>query len=139
VRADRVGPGPARYPVYVPKMSRHWWLGNPGYRRFAARELTAVFAAAYSVILLLFLVALSRGPGAYEGFLRWLNHPGTVALHVVLLVAILYHAGTWFRLTSRAVVVRLGRRTVPGRAVEVGLFGGWVVASGIIAYFLVWF
>jgi fumarate reductase subunit C len=132
---EEVG-GPRRYPVYVPTMSRTWWLRGPGYRRFVARELTAVFAAFYSVILLLFLFALSRGPGAYEGFLRWLDLPAAVALHAAILVAVLYHAGTWFRLTGRAAVIRVGRRTVPRQAVEIGLYGALVVASVLGAFFL---
>jgi fumarate reductase subunit C len=124
---------PRRYPLYTRKISRTWWLGSPGYRRFAAREFTSVFAAAYSVILLLFLFALSRGREAYEGFLRWLNLPGIVALEVLILIAMLYHAGTWFLLTSRAMVVRLGRRTVPRKVVLSALVVAWVAVSTAIA------
>jgi fumarate reductase subunit C len=120
---------PRRYPVYTRKTSRTWWFRTPGYRRFAAREFTSVFAAAYSVILLLLLFALSRGPDAYAGFLRWLKLPGIVAVQALILVAMLYHAGTWFLLTSRAMVVRLGRRTIPRKVVLAALIFGWLVAS----------
>jgi fumarate reductase subunit C len=124
---------PRRYPLYNRKTRRIWWLRSPGYRRFAAREFTSVFAAAYSVILLLLLYALSRGPDAYAGFLRWLKLPAVVGLQALILVAMLYHAGTWFLLTSRAMVIRLGRRTVPRNWLLAGLVVGWLVASAAAA------
>lgn len=123
-----------RYPVYVRRPSRTWWLRTRAYRRFAAREATSLFAAAFSLILLLFLFALSRGPGAYEGFLRWLQRPGTVVLALLILAAILYHAGTWFRLTSHILVVRLGRLVVPRNVVVGGLVALWLSVSGLVVY-----
>jgi fumarate reductase subunit C len=123
-----------RYPVYVKRPSRTWWLRTRAYRRFAAREATSLFAAAFSLILLLFLFALSRGRQAYEGFLRWLEWPGTVVLSVVILVAILYHAGTWFRLTSHILVIRLGRLVVPRKVVIGALVALWLLVSGVVLY-----
>jgi fumarate reductase subunit C len=128
-----------RYPVYTKPPSRTWWLRTGAYRRFAAREATAIFAGAFSVILLLFLLALSRGREAYEGFLGWLRLPGIVALSAVILLALLYHVATWFTLTSRILVVRIGRRSVPPRAVIATLVALWLGLSGAIAYFHVWF
>jgi fumarate reductase subunit C len=128
-----------RYPVYVRKVPRTWWMRTRPYRRFAAREITSMFAAAFSGLLLLFLFALSRGRAAYEGFLRWLENPGVVALCVVILVAVLYHAATWFQLSSRILMIRLGRRVVRPRAVIAGLVLAWLAASALVAYFHIWF
>ena len=130
---------PGRYPVYVPKVPRTWWLQTAPFRRFAARELTAVFAAAFSVILLLFLFALSQGKEAYEGFLRWLQLPAVVILSSIILLAMLYHAGTWFRLTAHIQVIRIGRNQVPRGAVVAALLGIWIIVSAIVAYLYVWF
>jgi fumarate reductase subunit C len=129
---------PRRYPVYVPKIPRTWWLRTAPFRRFAAREFTAVFAAAFSVVLLLFLSALSRGEEAYEGFLRWLRLPGVVVLSSIVLVAMLYHTVTWFRLTAHIQEVRLGRDAVPRGAVVAALLAIWVVVSAVVAYLLAW-
>ena len=74
--------GGPRYPVLVRTPSRTWWLRAGPYRRFAAREITSMFAAAFSVIMLLFLFGLSRGPRAYGSFLRWLQTPWSIALCV---------------------------------------------------------
>jgi fumarate reductase subunit C len=133
-RGDR-----ARYPAYVPEYPRSWWLHTGPYRRFAAREITSMFAAAFSGLLLLFLLALSRGREAYEGFVRWLKLPAVTAVFAVILVAVLYHALTWFRLTAHIQVVRLGRRVVPKSVVITGLIGIWMLASVIVAYIHIWF
>jgi len=130
---------PRRYPVYVPKAPRTWWLRTAAYRRFAAREFTAVFAAAFSIILILFLSALSRGREAYEGFLRWLQLPAVVVGFAIVLVAMLYHAVTWFRLTSHIQVVRVGRITLPRGVVVAALLAVWVAVSALVAYLHVWF
>jgi fumarate reductase subunit C len=123
-----------RYPVLVKRPSRTWWLRTRGYRRFAAREATSLFAAVFSLILLSFLFALSQGPQAYDGFLRWLERPGTMILSAVILVAILYHVGTWFRLTSHILVIRIGRLMVPRKVVVGGLVSLWLMMSGLVLY-----
>jgi len=127
-----------RSPVYVRPMPRTWWLRTRPYRRFAARELTSVAVAASSVILVVFLFALSRGRDAYEGFLGWLDSPGAVVLSAIILAGVVYHALTWLRLTAHIQVVRLGRRVVPRRLVLAGLLTVWVEVSAIIAYLHIW-
>jgi fumarate reductase subunit C len=128
-----------RYPVYVRKVPITWWARTGPYRRFAAREITSMFGAMFSVLLLLFLFALSRGPGAYNGFLRWLDLPGVIALFSLILVAVLYHTGTWFRLTTRILLIRLGRSVLPPQAIGAGLVAAWIGASAAVAYFHIWF
>src|SRR5207302_5082214 len=127
-----------RYPVYVRKVPRTWWLRTGPFRRFAAREITSMFAAIFSVLLLLFLFALSRGPRAYQGFLRWLKLPGVMALFAVILVALLYHTATWFRLSTHILVVRLGRRVVSPAVVGAAMVAAWLAASALVLYFHVW-
>jgi fumarate reductase subunit C len=123
----------------MPKIPRTWWLRTGPYRRFAAREFTAVFAAAFSIMLLLFLAAVSRGKEAYEGFLRWLALPPVVLFSSIILVAMLYHAATWFRLTAHIQEVRLGRSAVPRWVVVATLSGIWIAVSAVLIYFYVWF
>lgn len=123
------------YPTYVRPVSRTWWLAPGPYRRFAAREVTSVFVAAFSVILLLALFALSRGREAYEGFLDWLELPGVILLHAVILVAVLYHSVTWFALTAHVQELRVGGKTV---RLTRAFFGAWILASEIVAYLHIW-
>jgi fumarate reductase subunit C len=131
--------GRPRYPVYVRKVPRTWWLRTGPFRRFAAREITSMFAAAFSLMLLLFLLALSRGREAYDGFLRWLKLPGVIAVFVVILAALLYHTATWFRLTTHILLIRLGQRVVPRAAIGAALVAAWLGASALVLYFHVWF
>ena len=125
-------------PVFVRKVRRFWWLDTAPFRRFVIRELTSVFVAVYSVILLLFLLALSRGRAAYEGFLRWLDLPAIVVLHVVILVAVLYHTVTSIQLASQIQEVRLSGKVLPRSFLAGGLTAGWVVASAVVAYLHIW-
>jgi fumarate reductase subunit C len=132
------GAGPP-YPVYVRKYPLTWWLRPGPFLRFAAREITSMFAAMFSVLMLLFLFALSRGPERYEGFLQWLKLPAVIAVSSIILAALLYHMGTWFRLTTHILEVRLGGRALPRHVVLAGLVGVWLAVSAAVAYFNVWF
>lgn len=127
-----------KYPVYVREVPRWWWLETAPFRRFVIRELTSVFVAVYSIILLLFLLALSRGREAYEGFLRWLDLPGIVVLHAVILAGVLYHTVTSIQLASQIQEVRLGGKVIPRRSVMVALTGAWLAGSAVVAYIGVW-
>jgi fumarate reductase subunit C len=127
-----------KYPVHVRKIPRTWWLRSGPFRRFAARELTSGFAAAFSLILMLFLFALSRGRSEYEGFLRWLELPAVVGLSALILVALVYHTLTWFRLSTRILVIRLGRMQMQPNVVFGLLVVAWLGASAVVAYLAVW-
>jgi fumarate reductase subunit C len=128
-----------RYPVYVPRYPRTWWLRRGPFRRFAAREITSMFAAMFSGVMLLFLFALSRGPEHYAGFLQWLKLPAVVALSSIILAALLYHMATWFRLSSHILVIRVGRTVMPKTVVVGALVVAWIAVSAIVAYFHIWF
>ncbi|MGQ0668741.1 MAG: hypothetical protein ACT4PO_03540 [Actinomycetota bacterium] len=120
-------------------MPRTWWLRTTPFRRFAARELTSICAAAFSLVLLLFLSALSGGAQAYNEFLRKLRLPAIVVLSAVILIAVLYHAVTWFRLTAHILVIRIGRKVVPRATIVAALVGIWIVVSVVVTYLHVWF
>jgi fumarate reductase subunit C len=134
-KPDRVGP----YPAYTRTYPRWWWLRRGPYLRFAAREITSMFAAGVSVLLLAFVFALGSGRASYASFLDLLNSPWMVAASVLILVALLYHVATWFRLTTYIVVVRVGRVVLPRTAVIAALVIAWLGASAIVAYFHIWF
>ena len=130
---------PRGYPVYMPRQSRTWWLKRGPYRRFAAREITSMFAAMFSGLMLAFLLALSWGPGSYRAFLRLLDTPGMVVFSAAILAALLYHTATWFRLSTHIIEVRLGPWTAPRQLVLAALLGAWIVVSAAVAYFHIWF
>ena len=128
-----------RYPVYVPKLKGAWWARMGPYRLFAAREFSSVFVATFSVIMLVFLWKLSQGRAAYEGFLRWLKLPWVVTGSAIILVALLYHTATWFRLSGHIIAVRLRGRLLPRSVIVGALVVAWLAASALVAYFHIWF
>ena len=110
-----------------------WWLEHRAYTVFVVRELTSVFIGAYAVLVLLLLRNLALGREPYEAYLRLLATPGMVAFQVVALAAAVFHSITWFALSSKAMVVRIGEKRVPARVVVGANYAAWIVVSAIIA------
>src|SRR5216110_559862 len=106
------------YTLYHPRWYRRrvsvwWWLGRRSYAWFVLRELTSVFVAFFAVILLWQLRAVTTGPEAYGQFLARLGTPLLLIIDAVAFLFVLVHAITWFNLTPKAMVVRLGGKRVP--------------------------
>ena len=106
-----------------------WWKKNPYYVEYRVHEGTALAVAAYALTLLVGLVRLGQGEMAWNGWLEAMKSPLSVICHVALLVAIAYHALTWFKLfplTMPPIIIN-GKRVEP--CVVIG--SGW--AAAIIA------
>ena len=121
---------------YRAKVSTWWWLGRPSYIAFILRELSSVFVAWTVVFLLLAVRAVGEGASAYRDFLDWAATPWMVAINLVTLLFVVYHAVTWFNLTPSAVVVKLGGRRVPPAVIAGQAYAGWVVVTAIVAWLL---
>lgn len=120
------------------RVSTWWWLEKPSYFAFILREGSCMFVAWTVVFLLLLLSALRQGEEAYREFLAWSAAPGVLALNAATAAFLVYHAVTFFMAAPQAMVVRLGRRKVPGRAVLLGHYAAWAAASAFIAWLIVW-
>jgi fumarate reductase subunit C len=90
-----------RRPFHRPQ-PRHWWAHKP-YRAYTIRELSGVAVAVYGAILLAGLVCLWRGPDAYALYRRILASDGSLAVHAVLLAAVLWHVVTWFEILPKTM------------------------------------
>jgi fumarate reductase subunit C len=117
-------------------MSVWWWLKKGAYARFVFRELTSVFVAWFALVLLWELRALASGPDAYQLAVARLQTPLVVALNVIGLAFVLFHAITWFNLAPKAMVVRVGDTRVPDWAVAAGNYGAWLTLSVAVAWVL---
>lgn len=122
---------------YRPRMSTWWWLKRWSSLAFILRELSSVFVAWFVVFFLLLVGALTRGAPAYAQFLAWAASPRILILNVVALAFIVFHAITWFNLAPQAMVVRLGRKRVPGAMIAGANYAAWVVASVVAAWLIV--
>ena len=115
-----------------------WWKKNPFFVEYMVHESTALFVAAYALTLLVGLVRLSQGEAAWNGWLDAMKSPLAVVFHLALLVAIAYHAFTWFKLfplTMPPVVVG-GKKVAPDVIVRSGFTAAIVCAVGLLA--VVW-
>jgi fumarate reductase subunit C len=100
-----------------------------------ARELTAFAVLAYAIVLTVGVVRLAQGEAAWNGWVAALRSPASLALHAVLLVAMVVHARSWFEImpkTMPAIVVG-GRRVAASTITR----AGWAAAlSATLALWL---
>jgi fumarate reductase subunit C len=121
---------------YRPRVSTYWWLWQWRYMKFVLREISSTFAAWFVVVTLYQVHALRSGPAAYSRFALRLENPVVLALNVVSLFFVVLHTITWFDLTPKAMVLRVGGRRVPGALVVASNYAAWLVVSAIVAKIL---
>jgi len=115
---------------YTREVSRtRWFFRHPRYMKYMAREVTCIFIAIYTVMLVIGLARLAQGKEPYEQFLLALTSPASVVFHLFALVFALYHSFTWFNLAPKALPMHVGNRTVPDAAIAGAHYIGWVVLS----------
>jgi fumarate reductase subunit C len=123
--------------LYKPPMSLLWWLRRRSYTAFVLRELSSVFVAWFVVYLLLLVRAVGRGATAYAEFVDWSGSPWLIALNVVTLAFVLYHAVTFINLTPKAMVLRVRGRRVPALGLTAPLYLAWLVVSAFLAWLVI--
>lgn len=139
---DSVSEQNPRYERYKPEMYNDrvpifWWMRKKSYVLFILRELTSLCVAAYAVILIYQLSAISRGLEAYESFIAFLASPFSVGLHIFIFVATFFHSITWFKLAPSAMVLKVGKKRIPDNVIIAANFLMWIVLSLIIAWLLI--
>jgi fumarate reductase subunit C len=112
-------------------------MGRWSYLKFILREISSVFVAWFVAELLLALSALSRGPQDYAGFQEFLRSPVVVAMNVISLFFVTFHAITWFNLAPKAMAVRVGGKRIPDLWIAGPNYLAWAAISAIVAWFLV--
>ena len=63
-----------------------WWKKNPYFIEYMIHEGTALFVAAYALVLLVGLVRLSQGEVAWNSWLEALKSPVSLVFHLLILV-----------------------------------------------------
>jgi fumarate reductase subunit C len=121
---------------YREPVSTYWWIGSWRYSLFILRELTSVAVAWSVVVILLLLRALLNGSEAYARFMYRMQSPLVIALNAIAFCFLLLHTITWFNLAPRAMPVRVGGKRVPEILVAAPNYGLWVIASAVIAWFV---
>jgi fumarate reductase subunit C len=107
-----------------------WWRRDPFFVRYMIREVTAVIVAAYAIVLLVGVLALSRGAEAWNGWLTALRSPLSVLLHVCMLVAMIYHTWSWFAIMPKTMpALYLGGKRVAASTIILSGLVAAVIAS----------
>ena len=110
-----------------------WWKRDPFFVRYMAREMTAFAVAAYAVILGVGAVRLAQGEAAWNGWLEALRSPLSIVLHLVLLVAMVVHAKSWFEIMPKTMpMIHLGGKRLDGRTITRAGWAAAVVASVLV-------
>ena len=106
-----------------------WWRRDPYFVKYMAREVTAIFVAAYAVVLLVGLVRLGQGQAAYEGWLAALKSPLSLVFHLILLATFVYHTWSWFNIMPKTMPIMF----VGGKRVQPGMITGTGLAAAVVA------
>jgi fumarate reductase subunit C len=124
----------SRKPFIRPVSTTRWWLAQPRYIRYMAREVSCVFIGAYTAVVVVGLLRLSQGAAAWEGFVASLQGPASVAFHLLALTFALYHTTTWFNVTPKAMPVQLGEARLPGGIIIGAHYAGWALVSALVLF-----
>ncbi len=119
---------------YRQRVSTYWWLSQWTYTKFILRELSSVFVGYFIVITLLQVRALTLGASSYAELQELLSHRLVILLNCVAFLFLLLHTITWFNLTPRAIVLRLGGKRVPDSLIIAPNYVAWLVISGVLAW-----
>jgi fumarate reductase subunit C len=113
-----------------------WWLDRAAYVKFILRELTSLAVAWSALLLVLEVAALGRGEAAHRRFVELLGHPAVLALHLLVLAALLFHSVTWLHLAPKAMVVKLGGRRIPDAAILAAHYLAWAAGTALVLILL---
>ena len=84
-------------------------------------------------------LCLWRGPDAFNVYRKILASPESVLVHLVLLVAVLWHVVTWFRILPKTMpkLILRGQLVPPRRVTAIALLLAFVCSAGLLAVCIV--
>ena len=131
----------AKYTEFQPswyrrRMSVFWWMSRRSYLIFVLRELSSVFVAWSVVFLLLLVRAVSQGGPEYQRFVDLSSTPWMLALNVVALAFVVFHAITWFNLAPQAMSVRVRGKRVARSRIALAHYAAWALLSALAAWLI---
>ncbi len=117
------------------RMPTSWWTRSRHYFLYVVREFTALPLALWLLWLLVEVKRAGDGPARYS------PHGSTafVVFSVIVLLFALYHSFTFLTLAGSIIHLKFMDRPVPASLIVLSQFATWAVASGVIAFVLIWF
>jgi fumarate reductase subunit C len=115
-----------------------WWRRDPFFVRYMVREATAIAVLVYAIVLTVGVVRLAQGEAAWNGWLQALRSPGSLLLHVVLLLSMFVHAKSWFEIMPKTMpMIVIGGKRLAASTITRSGWAATVVAS-IVLLALAW-
>ena len=115
-----------------------WWRRDPFFVRYMIREVTAIAVLVYAIILMFGVLRLSQGEAAFNGWLAALRSPGSILLHLVLLVSFVVHAKSWFDIMPKTMpMMFVGGQRVEGSTITRTGYVVTIVAT-VLVLAIVW-
>jgi fumarate reductase subunit C len=130
-----VGEAVSRRPYRRALPRASWFLRQPRYLRYMAREVSCIFIGTYALLIVVGLERLSAGRAAYEAFLAALASPPSLVFHAAALPFALFHSTHWFKVTGQVMPVQRGESFLPGAVVAGAHYALWIVVSLALLYF----
>jgi succinate dehydrogenase subunit C len=118
---------------YVRTMSKtSWFLTHARFKSYMLHEVTSIFVALYTVLLIVGLFCLGSGPDSWAGWIAFVKNPLVVVLSLVALGFFVIHTMSWFKAVPQAMRVQTGDHFVPGNLI----IGGHYAALGVFSLFV---
>lgn len=115
---------------YVREMSKTtWFLTQNRYKVYMLHEITSIFVAIYTAILIVGLFRLAQGPEAWHGWLAAVTSPIGVIVHILIFIFALIHTTSWFKAVPQAMRIQRGEDFVPGKLIIGAHYGVWTAVS----------
>ena len=115
-----------------------WWRRDPFFVRYMVREVTAIAVLVYAIILMFGVLRLSQGEAAFNGWLAALRSPGSILLHLILMVSFAVHAKSWFDIMPKTMPMMFaGGKRVEGATITRTGYVVTIVAT-VLVLAIVW-
>lgn len=95
--------------TYPRQTSKTWFMARWPYRIFMLRELSGVFLAGYTILLVLLVANVHDGANAFTDFRNALRSPALIVFNTLAFLFALLHTVTWFQAMPKVLPLRYGR------------------------------
>lgn len=124
----------SRKPYVRPVSKTSWFLRNAQYKSYMLHEISSVFVAIYTVLLIIALYRLAAGPEAWQSWLDLMSNPIFVIFHLIALAFAIIHTMSWFKAVPQAMRIQRGEEIVDGKLIIGAHYG---VLGVVSLFFLV--
>ena len=118
-----------RKPYVRPISKCSWFMSQSRYKSYMLHEISSLFVAIYTIILIVGLIRLAQGPAAWEGWLNAVTSPIGVIFHLIAFAFAIIHTTSWFKAVPQAMRLMKGEEVVPGKLIIGAHYGVLAVVS----------